>query len=182
MRSILLCLLPLAVLGARKRDIASTAFQLYAYSEEIGGFPLFYADGLAYVGSPTLFKGTDASVVTFTIDADKNFIGNPNATTAASKPTWSNAALFIPSSHSNDRRVGFLPSNHDAGNATIRTSGFAFYGSTAMLYGEDGSISTSFYGMKVENGVFQLHWNDTDGKVPLTLRNIAPSNVVSKLR
>jgi hypothetical protein len=64
MRSILLSLLPLAVLGARKRDIASTEFQLYAYSEDIGGFPLFYADGLAYLGEPALSNSTDAAVVT----------------------------------------------------------------------------------------------------------------------
>jgi hypothetical protein len=64
MRSVLLALLPLAVLGARKRDVASTPFQLYAYSEEIGGFPLFYADGLAYLGESALSNSTDAAVVT----------------------------------------------------------------------------------------------------------------------
>ena len=64
MRSALLALLPLAVLGARKRDVASTTFQLYAYSEEIGGLPLFYADGLAYLGEPALASSTDAAVVT----------------------------------------------------------------------------------------------------------------------
>jgi hypothetical protein len=64
MRSALLALLPLAVLGARKRDVASTPFQLYAYSEDIGGLPLFYADGLAYLGEPALSNSTDAAVVT----------------------------------------------------------------------------------------------------------------------
>jgi hypothetical protein len=63
MRSVLLSLLPLAVLGARKRDVASTAFQLYAYGEDIGGFPLFYDNGLAYVGEPALSNSTDAAVV-----------------------------------------------------------------------------------------------------------------------
>ena len=64
MRSVLLALLPLAVFGARKRDVASTPFQLYAYSEDIGGLPLFYADGLAYLGEPALSNSTDAAVVT----------------------------------------------------------------------------------------------------------------------
>ncbi len=63
MRSVLLSLLPLAVLGARKRDVTSTAFQLYAYGEDIGGFPLFYDNGLAYVGEPALSNSTDAAVV-----------------------------------------------------------------------------------------------------------------------
>lgn len=201
MYSALLALLPLAVLGARKRDVASTPFQLYAYSEDIGGFPLFYADGLAYVGEPALSNSTDAAVVTcefgilsygvpksipltviVTIDVNKHFIGNPNTTTATGKPTWSNAALFIPSSSSTDRRVGFLPSNNGTGNTTTQTLGFAFYGSTVMLYHEDGTVATSFYGMKAENGVYELHWNDTEGKVPLTLRSMAPSNEASKRR
>ncbi|KAI4608087.1 hypothetical protein J4E83_009270 [Alternaria metachromatica] len=182
MRSALLALLPLAVLGARKRDVASTPFQLYAYSEDIGGLPLFYADGLAYLGEPALSNSTDAAVVTFTIDANKHFIGNPNATTATGEPTWSNTALFIPSSSSVDRRVGFLPPNNGTGNTTTQTSGFAFYGSTVMLYGEDGTVATSFYGMKAENGLYELHWNDTEGKVPLTLRSMAPSSEASKRR
>jgi hypothetical protein len=63
MRSVLLSLLPLAVLGARKPVDASTAFQLYAYGEGIGGFPLFYDNGLAYVGEPALSNSTDAAVV-----------------------------------------------------------------------------------------------------------------------
>ncbi len=117
-----------------------------------------------------------------TLDANRNFIGNPNTTTATSDPTWSNATLFIPSPSSTDRSVGFLPPNNGTGNITTQTSGFDFYGAMVMLYGEDGTVATSFYGMKAENGVYELHWNDTEGKVPLTLRSMAPSNEALKRR
>jgi hypothetical protein len=64
MRNLLVASLPLVVEGARKRDVSSSAtFQLYAYSDDFGGLPLFYADGLAYVGDPSQVNNSDAAVV-----------------------------------------------------------------------------------------------------------------------
>lgn len=64
MRNLLAASLPLVVLGARKRDVsASATFQLYAYGDGFGGLPLFYADGLAYIGDPSLANSSDAAVV-----------------------------------------------------------------------------------------------------------------------
>jgi hypothetical protein len=64
MRNLLAASLPLVVLGARKRDASpSSTFQLYAYSDRFGGLPLFYADGLAYLGNPSLSNSSDAAVV-----------------------------------------------------------------------------------------------------------------------
>ena len=84
--------------------------------------------------------------------------------------------LFVPSQSSNDTRVGFLPPNDGTGNATVDTSGFSFYGSTAMLIASDGSLASAFYGAKVQDKVYQLHWNETVGTSPLSLRSVAPSN------
>lgn len=65
LRLFFLSALPLAVLGAVKRDVSPAAtFQLYAYGDDFGGFPLFYADGLAYIGNPTALNSSDAAVVT----------------------------------------------------------------------------------------------------------------------
>ena len=67
MRLLSLSTLPLAVLGAVKRDVSPTAtFQLYAYGDDLGGFPLFYADGLAYIGDVAAFNSSNADVVTCT--------------------------------------------------------------------------------------------------------------------
>jgi hypothetical protein len=41
----------------------SATFQLYAYGDGFGGLPLFYADGLAYIGDPSLANSSDAAVV-----------------------------------------------------------------------------------------------------------------------
>ncbi|CAG5138702.1 uncharacterized protein ALTATR162_LOCUS423 [Alternaria atra] len=184
MRNLLVASLPLVVEGARKRDVSPSAtFQLYAYSDDFGGLPLFYADGLAYVGDPSQVNNSDAAVVIFTTNSDHHFVGNPNTTLSNTTPSWSNVTLFVPEAASGDKRVGFLPPNDGTGNTTTHTSGFAFYGSTAMLYGDDGGIVTSFSGSKLQGSdVYELFWNDTDGTVPLTLRRIAPSNPGSKAR
>lgn len=44
-----LCTLPLLALGAKKRatDSSSTTFNLFGYGDKLGGFPLFYADGMS---------------------------------------------------------------------------------------------------------------------------------------
>lgn len=51
-----------------------------------------------------------------------------------------------------------------------------------MLYGDDGGIATSFTGKKLQDGVYALFWNETEGTVPLTMRKVAPSNPGSKAR
>ncbi|EFQ89393.1 hypothetical protein PTNB73_05040 [Pyrenophora teres f. teres] len=177
MRLFCLTALPLAVLGAVKRDVSPAAtFQLYAYGDDFGGFPLFHADGFAYVGDPNVFNSSDAAVVTFQTDTARHFVGNPNITLNQHTPTWSSVTLFVPSQSSNDTRVGFLPPNDGTGNDTIDTSGFSFYGSTAMLISDDGSLASAFYGAKVQDNVYELRWNETVGTSPLSLRRVSPSS------
>jgi hypothetical protein len=140
MRTLLLAFLPLTVLGANKRaaSVGST-FELYAYSSSFGGLPLYYADGLAYVGDPRLSNSSDAAAVicefpsalpcrnarltsssTVSTSPTHHFIGNP--ITPKSR-TWSNVTLFFPASDSSDKRVGFLPPTNGTGNDTIMVSG-----------------------------------------------------------
>jgi hypothetical protein len=65
MRTLLFACLPFAVLGATKRAMSEgSPFQLYAYGDGCGGLPLYYADGLSYVGRPNLSNSSDAAVVT----------------------------------------------------------------------------------------------------------------------
>jgi hypothetical protein len=85
----------------------------------------------------------------------------------------------VPTAPVNDKRVGFLTSNNGTRNGTrngtVTSSGFGFFGSTVVLSGDYGGLQTLFYGMELQNGLFGLYWNDTDGKVPITLRRVAPS-------
>lgn len=85
---LLMAVAPIAVLGAIKRATPST-FELYAYGDDVGGIPVFFADGeippfpspktvlthlgYAYVGSPQLSNSSDAAeVVCMCIIHDKS--------------------------------------------------------------------------------------------------------------
>ncbi|KAJ4399957.1 hypothetical protein N0V91_009029 [Didymella pomorum] len=148
-----LCTLPFLAFGMKKRDVSSTSlnFALYGYGPGFGGLPLFYADG--------------------------NWIGNPNTTLSANSTAvnWSNATFYVPDNTTSDKRVGFLAS--DASTDGAIETGFFFYGSTAVLIGESGTLESNFYSLQVSERTHRLYWNDTSlGQVPVVLRNIPPSN------
>ncbi|CAO2658854.1 Nn.00g065770.m01.CDS01 [Neocucurbitaria sp. VM-36] len=165
---------PLLALAAQKRA-TPTKFSLYAYGEGIGGLQLFDANGYAYAGDLTQLNSSDAAPVIFTSETDDEWTGSPNMTDldSSADPSWSNVTFFVPGSSSSNHRIGFL----DAVNSTtdVVTSGFMFYGSTAMNR-RNGALETLWSGLSVGNGVYELYWNDTSsGQVPITLRNIPPS-------
>ncbi|KAJ4304705.1 hypothetical protein N0V90_000232 [Kalmusia sp. IMI 367209] len=154
----MLCTLPLLVLGANLKRATPDNFGLYGYGEGFGGFPLFYADV-----SPS---GTGTS---------QSWIGTPNATLTNYTVSWSDVTLAIPSSSASDKRISFLTSNETSGSDAT-TTGFLFYGSTAMLL-ENGKLESSWFALRVSERIHALYWNDTSlGQVPVILRNTPPSN------
>lgn len=88
---------------------------------------------------------------------------------------WSNVTFYVPDNTTSDKRVGFLAS--DASTDGAIESGFFFYGSTAVLIGESGTLESNFYSLQVSDRTHRLYWNDTSlGQVPVVLRSMAPSN------
>ncbi|CAI6317620.1 unnamed protein product [Periconia digitata] len=172
--SILAALMPAAVFGATQRRAIDGPFELWAYGTGIGGFPLFYSRGLAFAGNVSQFSANDsnAAIASFVTGPDNSWIASPvNATT-----NWNRATLFIPSTAMESSLVGFLPEN-SGGNASIETTGFSFYGTTAMKIEADGSLASGFTGLPVSDDVIQIFWNDTSsGQVPIALRGVAPSS------
>ncbi|KAF2656372.1 hypothetical protein K491DRAFT_692080 [Lophiostoma macrostomum CBS 122681] len=160
------------------------SFQLYAYGQALGGLPLFNADGYAYVGDASLSNSSSAAPVTFSGGSDNTWFGAPNTTDLGNSttPDWSNVTLFVPGSSSSDRRVGFLSSNSSDGD--VVTSGFIFYGSTAMLLADDGDVESLWFGAPVGNtGVYEMYWNSTDSShVPIALRSVAPTSANTERR
>ncbi|KAJ4983146.1 hypothetical protein SVAN01_11371 [Stagonosporopsis vannaccii] len=171
--------LPLLALGAKKRSIPSN-FSLYGYGEGFGGFPLFYADGYAYIGEAAQSNSSDAATVILSLgtgDKSDYWVGNPNTTllTNTTAVSWSNVIFYVPDNTTSDKRVGF----HASGDSTASDieSGFYFYGSTAVLIGESGTLESNFYALQISEHVHRLYWNDTSlGQKPVILRSVAPSN------
>lgn len=101
------------------------------------------------------------------------WIGSP----ITKKTDWKDVTLFVPTADGEVTGVGFLSSNDTQGNSSIQTTGFAWYGQTAMRIEEDGTIDTKFTALQLSNGAIQLYWDNTNlGQIPVTLRSMPPSN------
>ena len=106
---------------------------------------------------------------------EETWSGNPNKTglDSSKSPTWSNATLYIPSTGSSSSRIGFANSSSNIGIET----GFMFYGGSAMFIADDGTLQSSWTGLRDDKGVYSLYWNEySQGQIPLAIRKIAPSN------
>jgi len=104
-------------------------------------------------------------------DNNSVWVANPNATD--SNATFADATFFVSSA---SHAAGFLGDNSTATNDEI-TSGFSFYGHTALLVDASGVWQSAFYAMATEtDGLWSLGWNFTNvnGAIPVTLRDTSP--------
>ncbi|KAH8697450.1 hypothetical protein BGW36DRAFT_427412 [Talaromyces proteolyticus] len=153
-------------------------FGLYAYGDSLGGVPLFYADGKAFVGDSSNSTSSSIYNVTFertSASSSSPWLANPNGTTAADT-NWSEKMLYIPSSSASSDQIGFIS---NAGDNEI-TTGFVFYGQSVMVETAPGDYSTSFYVRPSSQGegIYSLLWNVTgdDTIISISLRSVEPSN------
>ncbi|KAM3084157.1 hypothetical protein ACMFMG_001743 [Clarireedia jacksonii] len=152
-----------------KRD----AFHLYAYGTGIGGLPVYYSDGLAYVGNSVPNGSKVHTNITFTPATNNDWVITPTS----SNVTISNSpVLYIEPSTFSLTNVGFT----DIGKG--ETSGFLLFGNWAMWKGYDSKqLASNFYATPVEgcDGVFSLMWNEgqqDDGiSISVAVRKLAPS-------
>ncbi|CAG8933513.1 unnamed protein product [Penicillium salamii] len=168
------------ILGQRSSD----SFSLYAYGDNIGGLPLYYADGNAVIANHTPDNATDVGQVAFTPGSSGPLVGNPaNETDTSGKRSssgsFTNQQLFVPSANSTDHQVGFTtsPSSEEV------TTKFNWYGHFLLVETDDGEYTSLFYAKKnkTQEGAYSLQWNitdnDEDGEYySISMRSIAPSN------
>ncbi|KAF1963220.1 hypothetical protein CC80DRAFT_588669 [Byssothecium circinans] len=160
-----------AVAGLRNRQAQpSSSFKLYAYGgDEIGGYEIFYADGLAYTGdSSALTTATEVTAVNLTASSDGVWTA-----TAASNVSWTSQNFFV---SNRTGEIGFVDSVNSSSD--IATSGFRFYGKFALLsVGDHMEASWNAKKTDVEN-VWSLGWGSVDEDstlTPIMLRNAAPT-------
>ncbi|GAB1201013.1 hypothetical protein APSETT444_010397 [Aspergillus pseudonomiae] len=175
---------------------AAQKFGLYAYGENVGGLPLYYVDGSAVVSPKTPENGTDVAPVackspspttiqvsltdpSVNKDSDNELIGNPNTTSTASTPAFTDASLFVPGPNSNDKEMGFTsdPSSNQV------TNKFVWYGNFLLVENDSGEYTSLFSVKKSsthdEDGSYDLYWNVTDSNeevITISMRSVAPSN------
>ncbi|KAF2397486.1 hypothetical protein EJ06DRAFT_584419 [Trichodelitschia bisporula] len=170
-----------AMTGALPLDerASSSTFKLYAYGmqKELGGLPMYYADGLAYAGE----KLSTASVISdITLAASANDAKSWVIQSAASNSTGADIvgqALYI--SPSQNAAVGFVSGTPDSGKTT---TGFTSYGSlTFWTDPSSGDWKSSFYAVPVsgQDGIWAINWladskSAPDNAIPIGLKRTAP--------
>ncbi|KAF4121299.1 hypothetical protein GMORB2_2261 [Geosmithia morbida] len=156
-------------------------FQIYAYGDEIGGFPIISAGEDAFIGDHTLIDNDELAPVIFTPDSGV-LTGSPNTTAAlnsSSLPTWADLKLGVPSPSSSSHTVRFASSN-STNSTDLITDEWSRYGSFVGIE-SNGTMNMLWYAAPSDtDGVYKLQWNDTvdstEGLITLSLRTSAPSN------
>ncbi|KAI0899030.1 hypothetical protein F4806DRAFT_322590 [Annulohypoxylon nitens] len=179
LKNLLLIGLPMAFAAspAVMRRGPTTNFSLYAYGDGIGGAQVFTTGDGAFVGSASSSNSTEAAPVVFDVGTDNALLGSPNATDTS--PTWSNLTFNVPDTTASGHQVSF--SNSTNSTTGRSSSGFLFYGQYLFHQSTGGDLKSEWYALPSgQDGVWSLNWNstgdDTDGKVIVTLRAIAPSS------
>ncbi|KAL4880551.1 hypothetical protein BJY04DRAFT_191018 [Aspergillus karnatakaensis] len=158
--------------------IADT-FNLYAYGEGISGLEVFYADGKAQIGDPTLSTAEVVQPVFFTTSptSTPTFLAHPKKPTSPGAD-FETLLFTLPTSNSTDHAVLFteLPASGSGTTPITETpSQFNTYGNYIIIEAENAN----FYAAKTKNeGVWNLLWSEDSGEVldtvAVTLRTIKP--------
>ncbi|ORY70449.1 uncharacterized protein BCR38DRAFT_481584 [Pseudomassariella vexata] len=163
------------------RAIPDEAFTLYGYGEGLGGLPVYYDNGIAYIGEVSFVNSSQAAQVAFTEGTTSTtLVANPNNTAAGTNATWSNLTYFLPGTTNTDHQTGFA-SNVSASDVT---TGFTFYGKTLLNKDTSGSLQSLWYAVQNTDDInYQLKWNSTgadeDGAISIVLRSVEPTKPTS---
>ncbi|KAG4413610.1 hypothetical protein IFR04_013232, partial [Cadophora malorum] len=155
--------LPLALLGLTgfasaasnsKRTTSGSGITLYAYGGNTNGAPVFYSEGLAYIGLPSLttaFSNTSSNI-TFTVpstlssttsDSQPWTITSNTTTTTNSTGISTNTTFYI--NPTGSQQAGFT--SNTTTDSGIATTGFMFYG-TAVAYSTGSDMEQAFWAVE----------------------------------
>ncbi|KAI9688105.1 MAG: hypothetical protein M1822_001611 [Bathelium mastoideum] len=161
----------------RNRD-TETVGQLFAYGADIEGLPVFYGDGVAYIGNSAPSGIDVARNVTFYHPSSSNMslIADPTESVNA----WPSPALYVNDAPDTFAPVGFIDSESSK-NATTETN-FLIFGSVVSYEDSSGTLHSQFYATSTSvNGTYKLMWNTNNtfeaDSTPVVLKNLSPPSI-----
>ncbi|KAF7960386.1 hypothetical protein EAE96_000069 [Botrytis aclada] len=173
----------------QRRASPTDPFHLYAYGTGIGGLPVYYSDGNAFIGNTVPADSKVNANITFTPTSTSEWIVTPSSSNVTLTNTTASALVINPSP-SKLTNVGFTGAV--VGNSTIKglsastagngtTKGFIAFGNWAMWKNPSTEkIVSNFYATPVCDGVWQLMWNaeeiDDGSSISVAVRKTAPIN------
>lgn len=183
---------------------ATTKISLYTYGGTLGGLNVFYADGLAYVGSaspagasvasnitckfksPFLQFPSSQSILTLTFHSQVNEDPSDDTVAWTITANSTNASsidgmqLYITPTSGSFTQVGFVTSTNTSLPTGAVTTGFSWFGKNAAYDDPSGAVNLFYWAEPVSDtdGLWRLMWNQagtpSNGSVPVTLKNTAP--------
>ncbi|KAF2141092.1 uncharacterized protein K452DRAFT_288471 [Aplosporella prunicola CBS 121167] len=153
--------------------------QLFAYGggrdDSMGGLPVFYADGTAYIGQVVPSGASVVSNITMTwTSASEAAVINSNTT----RVNWAATKyLFVDTA---DDAFEPLQIVATAPSDDYTNTGFVFYGSTLFRKADSGIFESLFYAkVTTQDGLYKLAWNaaenDDADAIPVGIRTTPPS-------
>ncbi|TVY78420.1 hypothetical protein LSUE1_G003710 [Lachnellula suecica] len=160
-----------------KRDTVTTT--LFGYGSGTNGAPVFYADGLAYIGQTgfSTSNGTQTNI-TFTADTTSTTTAWPIAANSSTVTFNETLNFYIIPTNGSFAQAGFSTDANLPSGAV--NTGFTWFG-TAVAYAQsDSNYELMFWAANTtEDGIYGLYWNQAgtplDGAFPVTLKVSPPT-------
>ncbi|KAH6714083.1 hypothetical protein DL95DRAFT_449242 [Leptodontidium sp. 2 PMI_412] len=159
---------------------ATTKISLYTYGGTLGGLNVFYADGLAYVGSASPAGASVASNITFNEDPSDDTVAWTITANSTNASSIDGMQLYITPTSGSFTQVGFVTSTNTSLPTGAVTTGFSWFGKNAAYDDPSGAVNLFYWAEPVSDtdGLWRLMWNQagtpSNGSVPVTLKNTAP--------
>jgi len=170
---------------AQKRDTLAN-ITIFAYGAATPGLPVFYADGLAYIGRTPPTFATMATNITFATDSTSTTVPWTIAANSTTQSFNETLDLYIVTTADSFTQVGFASS--DTLPTDANTTGFTWFGSSVAFAASDSNFELQFWAnATTEEGIYGLYWNTAttaaaaadgtvmDGSFPVTLKSTPPT-------
>ncbi|KAH8588999.1 hypothetical protein B0O99DRAFT_342394 [Bisporella sp. PMI_857] len=168
----------------RRRDTTGSGISLYAYGGGTNGAPVFYDNGLAYIGYPALSSAS--TNITFTVDtnaaADPWYIAANTTDSVNSTAAFTGSPMFyiVPTDGSFEQ-AGFA-ANASAVPAGGKTTGFSWFGTSVAFAGSESDFEMAFWAVNTNTtGIWSLYWSknntNVDNSVSIVLKSTPPVSI-----
>ncbi|KAF3761601.1 hypothetical protein M406DRAFT_74551 [Cryphonectria parasitica EP155] len=157
------------------RASSDAAAPYFAYGTGVNGLPLWYGDGVAYLGKFHPSNVTNSANVTLTL-SDKSIKTVVNKTNSAD-PDVGSSLLYINTVSGAFSEVGFT---NDSSTDEHTTTGFGLLGTMLVWENSKGDLDSSWYAEPVteDQTVYKLLWNtdlvSSDTAVAVVLKKTPP--------
>ncbi|KFY13666.1 hypothetical protein V492_03118 [Pseudogymnoascus sp. VKM F-4246] len=138
---------------------SASNFTLYAYGRNITGLTVFYADGLAYIGTTPPSGASVTSNITFSTSDSTSETSTWNVTSTNSAFSITPSLYIVPTDRTFEQ-VGFYSSNNSSLPTGAVTTGFVLFGNYLSYIASDGTMQQQFWAQATDiAGTWKLMWN-----------------------